>query len=155
MELENTTHAPQDDTKSKRASRFVLLPVWSPVRIWELIVAVVAMISSTVVVFQASYDGTSSWVTGLLYFCDLIYVLGIASRFLTGYERKGVVVTALKEISLHNLNTTLIVDIFSVIPFEIIALGTDYSDYVAALLRLNRVLRCYKLWYLCSKFMYM
>ena len=155
-ELENPgSFAPQnDDTEDKNTRRhFVLLPIWSPVRIWESVVAVVAMISSTLVIFQASYDGTSSWVTGLLYFCDLIFVLGIVSRFLTGYERKGVVVTTLKEIFVHNLKTTFIVDVISIIPFELIALGTSHSDYYAAFLRLNRVLRCYKLWYLCSKLM--
>lgn len=143
----------ETSTKSEARKSNVLLPIWPVVRVWELIVAISAVISSTAIAFQAAYDGSSPWIISIIYLCDFVYILGIVIRLFTGFERKGVVVTTRKKIFLHNLKTTLIADLFSVIPFELAAFAAgEYSEYAAALLRLNRVLRCRRFWYLCSKF---
>ena len=145
--MENNDSEDENNTGS-----FVLAPRRMPVRIWESAIAIVSVISCFTVVFQAAFDGSTWWSIGLVYVCDLTYVLGMFSQLFIGFERNGVAVTLAKEIFLHRLRTNFIVDILSVAPFEIVSLATDHPDYFAAILRLNRVLRCYKLWYFCSKY---
>lgn len=143
------SEALQNEETGDRWSKIVLQPTWLSVRIWEIVVALAAMLSSTVVVYQATVDGTSPFGVLLIYISDVIYVFGIISRLFTGYQKNGVTVTDFREITLRNLKSTLIVDLISTIPFELPAFF--FSGYVTSLLRLNRTLRYYRPWNLCSE----
>lgn len=130
----------------------ILWPTWLPVRMWEIVVAIAAMFSSTIVIYQAAVDGTSLFGVSLVYILDVIYVLGIISRLFIGYQKRGVIVTDYRKISMRYLTTALIADLISTIPFELPAFFFNgYNGHITSILRLNRIIRYYKPWILCSK----
>lgn len=131
--------------------RSTLLPKCLLVRLWETLVAVTTVLSVTFVTIQAAFDAGVVWQIVLLYLFDCIYVVAILLRFLTGYEEKGVAVTNHRKIAVRYLKSTLVPDLISVVPLELTSLAADNSMYVAAFLRLNRLVRCYRLLVLCCE----
>ena len=142
----------EDELHHEKQNSLVISPKSVPIRLWEVTLAISAVIACLCVSLQVAFDGSALWSIGLLYACDFTYIIGIISHLFIGYEEKGIIVTNVKQIALQYLKSTLIPDILSIIPLEITALAAGYTDYYAAFLRLNRFLRCYRLWQLCCEF---
>ena len=133
------------------AWHFTLSPKWLPLRLWEAFVAVTTVVSTTLVAFQASFDAESVWLKVLVMVLDSVYIVAMVLQFFTGYTRKGLVVTNHRKIALRYLKTTLIPDLLSVIPVELLAIAASSNTLYSAVSRLNRLLRCYRLILFCCE----
>ena len=132
--------------------RWVIYPKSLAVRLWEAFVAVATLLSTALVTIQASFDAVSIWITVLIYLTDYVHCFAILQRLFTAYESRGVLVTRPRSIEIHYLKTTLIPDLLSAIPFELILVGTRSGAVYVAVTRLNRLLRCYSLIFFCCEF---
>ena len=139
----------EGDKRDKQS--LILSPKILPIRVWEIIISVSSVLCILAVTLLAAFDANTIYNIGIVYACDFIHILGMISHFFIGYEEKGVIVTDFKRVVLHYIKTTFFLDLVSAIPFEAVAPGTSSSDYFAAILRLNRLIRCYQLWKLCSE----
>ena len=146
LSLEDIVEGDQRDKQS-----LILSPKILPIRVWEIIISVSSVLCILAVTLLAAFDANTIYNIGIVYACDFIHILGMISHFFIGYEEKGVIVTDFKRVVLHYIKTTFFLDLVSTIPFEAVAPGTSSSDYFAAILRLNRLIRCYQLWKLCSE----
>ena len=135
----------EKEEQSISAWNFTISPKWLPLRLWEPFVVATTVISTTLVTYQASFDAESIWLMLLAMTMDIVYIVAMVLQFFTGYTRKGILVTNRRKIALHYLKTTLIPDVLSVIPLELFAIvAGDNILYSAVLLKLNRLLRCYR-----------
>ena len=122
------------------------------VLVLDLLVLTIVVCSYMAVCYQAAFHSSLTWLLVLFYFCDALYVLGAFSRFFVGYKDRGVVVRSVRKSAVRLLKSTFTVDVLSLLPLELLALAVgDASFTVAALLRLNRVLRCYRLFLFFSE----
>lgn len=122
------------------------------VLVLDLLVLTIVVCSYMAVCYQAAFHSSLTWLLVLFYFCDALYVLGVFSRFFVGYKDRGVVVRSVRKSAVRLLKSTFTVDVLSLLPLELLALAVgDASFTVAALLRLNRVLRCYRLFLFFSE----
>ena len=124
-------------------------------RVWEALVAASIVLSVVLVVFQAAFDAGIVWQWVLIYLCDGLYIVGVVIRFVTWYIKKGVLVTdrARESVVLNYLKLTA--DLGSIIPLELFAFAATGSRgetlVLAAVLRLNRCIRCYRTWNFISE----
>ena len=122
---------------------------------WDTLVAASIFISMLFVIFQVAFDAGVVWQWILIYIADALFIASMIFRFLTGYMKRGVLVTERKLVILHYLKRSFSVDLFSVVPFEVFALaaGGDRGEtlLLAAFLRLFRCIRCYRVWTLICK----
>lgn len=122
------------------------------VLVLDLAVLTTVVYSYLAVCYQAAFHSSLTWLLVLFYICDALYFLGVFARFFIGYKDRGVVVRSVKKSTVRLLKTTFMVDALSLLPLELLALAAGDSSFtVAALLRLNRVLRCYRLFLFFSK----
>lgn len=120
------------------SSRFVL--------VLDLVVLTTVVCSYLAVCYQAAFNSSLTWLLVLFYVCDALYFLYVLARFVVGYKDRGVVVRSVRKSAVRQLKSTFTVDALSLLPLELLALAAgDAAFTVAALLRLNRVLRCYRL----------
>ena len=105
--------------------------------------------SFLLVTFQAMYNSGAQWQWALIYLFDFLYLVFIVSRFFPSAH--GAEKTERKRIIFTYLKRGFVPDVLSVLPIEVCAFGAADIVYVAAFLRLNRCLRCYRGWtYLCK-----
>ena len=122
---------------------------------WEALVAASILPSIVLVVFQAVFDAGIRWQWAILYIADALFVASTVARFLTGYKERGALVTNRKLVVLNYLKRSFSVDLLSVLPLEVFAFAATGSHEetlaLAAILRLNRCIRCYRVWtYICK-----
>lgn len=119
---------------------------------WETLVAASIFVSIMLVIFQVAFDAGIVWQWLVAYVADALFIASMIVRFLTGYMKRGVLVTERKLVVLHYLKRSFAVDLLSVLPFEVFALMTPgdlergETLVLAAFLRLNRCIRCYRVW---------
>ena len=123
---------------------------------WEALVAASIVPSIVLVVFQAAFDAGIKWQWVILYIADALFVASMVARFLTGYKERGALITNRKLVVLHYLKRSFSVDLLSVLPLEVFAFAATGSHEetlaLAAFLRLNRCIRCYRVWtYICKR----
>ena len=119
---------------------------------WDVIVALSTIPSIFFVTFQVFYNADIPWQLSIIYLTDLIYLVSIVVTFFRSYTKKGVEITSKKKIALHYISTTFFLDFISILPFEVFCFAASNVLFVSALLRLNRCIRCYKVWTFLSKF---
>lgn len=110
--------------------------------IWDCFHSAAIHASYILVWFQAAFDSSISWQLSAVYVLDVFYLLYLLSQFITSYKEKGKVVKDHKKIGLKVMKT-IILDIFSLLPLEVISL---ISDQPAAYFRLNRSLRFFRVY---------
>ena len=124
---------------------------------WEALVAASILPSITLVIFQAAFDAGIVWQWAVVYVLDAVYVASMLVRFLSGYMKRGVLITERKKVVLNYLKRSFFVDLLSVLPLEILAFAVLGSESrgeklaLAAFLRLNRCIRCYRVWTFISE----
>ena len=127
--------------------RYVYLPL-----LWESIVACSATVSTFIVSYQAVFHAGLLWQWVLVYAMDIIYTAYIVHRFLRPFKKRGELVTNKKKIALNYIRSSFLPDLLSVLPLEIFSFVSSNPIYIAGFLRLNRCIRCYKVWNLLCKF---
>lgn len=120
--------------------------------LWEASAACSGIVSTFVVTYQAVYHAGLLWQWVLVYAMDLVYVCYVVYRFFRPFKKRGEVVTSKKKIALNYICTSFFPDLLSILPLEVFSFTASNPVYIAAFLRLNRCIRCYKLWTLLCKF---
>ena len=122
---------------------------------WEALVAASIIPSVALVIFQVAFDAGIVWQWVIMYVADALFAASMLARFLTGYVKRGVLVTDRKLVVLYYLKRSFSADLLSVIPLELFAFAATGSREetlaLAAILRLNRCIRCYRVWAFISK----
>ena len=122
---------------------------------WDAIVSLSTIPSTVLVVFQAAFDASVIWQWVAIYATDVLFLLSMCVNFFSGYVKRGVVVTKRRDVAVHYLTRTFIPDFISILPMEFLVLGligyTQAGLTWAAILRLNRGMRCYRVWYFFRK----
>lgn len=133
--------------------QWLLSPNGLFVQVWENFILVASILTTLLIIYQASFNAFIPWVWAVSYLLDAIYMLDIVLQFFFGYIEKGITITTTKQTIKHYIKTTFLIDIASIIPFELLgaisAIGP--SPYVATIARLNRILRLYKIAWLVIK----
>ena len=130
--------------------------VWNSVKriallIWDVTVVVSTLLSIFFVTFQAFYNAGIRWQWIIIIVADIVYIASIVVTFFRSFMKKGVKITSKKEIVLHYIHTSFLPDVVSILPLEIFCFAASNVVYAAAMLRLNRCIRCYKPWtFLCE-----
>ena len=123
---------------------------------WEALVAASIIPSVLLILFQIPFDAGIVWQWVFIYLADAIFIASMVARFLTGFMKRGVLVTDRKLVVLYYLKRSFSVDLLSVIPFELFAFAATGSREetlaLAAILRLNRCIRCYRVWTFIGKY---
>ena len=119
--------------------------------LWEAVVGCSGVVSTFIVTYQVVYHAGLLWQWVLVYAMDLIYVCYVVYRFFRPFKKRGEVVRSKKRIAMNYICTCFIPDLISVLPLEVFSLAAANPVYIAAFLRLNRCIRCYKPWtFLCK-----
>ena len=119
---------------------------------WEALVAASILPSVAAVMFQAAFDAGTVWLWIVIYILDLLYFASMVVRFVTGYKKRGVLVTERRKVVRNYLKRSFIPDLLSVLPLEVLAFAADSGGVaLAACLRLNRCIRCYRVWTFISE----
>ena len=116
---------------------------------WDVVVVISIVPSVFLVVYQATFDATVGWHWALTYSGDVLFIAWIVLNCLRSYTNKrGEEIKDQEMIIIHYALTSFAVDLVSVLPFEMFAVVGGLSDlgYVVAVLRLNRLLRLYRVW---------
>ena len=149
------SHSVSTENQGRLARLRSLFNPSSLLAVWEALVAVSVVPSVFFVVFQAAFDAGSIWQWVLIYVADTLFVASMVSRFLTGYVERGVLVTDRRSVVLHYLKRSFSADLASVLPLEVFAFAATGSREetlaLAAILRLNRCVRCYRVWNFISE----
>ena len=126
---------------------YVYLPL-----LWESVVVCSAIVSVFLVSYQAIYHAGLLWQWVLAYAMDVVYTAYIVYRFLRPFKKRGEPVTNKKKIALNYIRTSFIPDLLSVLPIEVFSFAGSNPIYIAGFLRLNRFIRCYKVFGFLCKF---
>lgn len=126
---------------------YVYLPL-----LWESVVVCSATVSIFIVSYQAVYHAGLLWQWVVVYAMDIIYTAYIVYRFFRPFKKRGELITDKKKIALNYIRTSFLPDLLSVLPLEIFSFVGSNPIYIAGFLRLNRCIRCYKVWGLLCKF---
>ena len=135
----------------------VILPTSYPYQLWSGLVSITAYLSSILVTFQAVFN---SQLTDLLvanYTFDLLYLIDVILKFHVAVYEDGTLITDRIIIRKHYLRGTFLLDLISVLPFEIFAYTRKFNypwHYEMRLFKLNRILRFYRLPLYFSKYFY-
>jgi len=116
---------------------------------WEALVAASILPSVAAVMFQAAFDAGTVWLWIVIYILDLLYFASMVVHFVTGYKKRGVLLTGRSKVVLNYLKRSFLLDLLSVVPLEVLAGSGGVA--LAACLRLNRCIRCYRvLTFICE-----
>lgn len=126
---------------------YVYLPL-----LWEAVVVCSATVSTFIVSYQAIYHAGILWQWVLVYAMDIIYTAYIVYRFVRPFKKRGELVTDKNKIALNYFCTSFLLDLLSVLPLEIFSVVGSNPIYIAGFLRLNRCIRCYKVFGFLCKF---
>ncbi|XP_022782902.1 cyclic nucleotide-gated cation channel alpha-3-like [Stylophora pistillata] len=127
---------------------FVVNPRTTFYRFWEAGSAICIFLTCLLVPFQASFDArdVSLWV--FVYIFDVLFLADVLLTFRVGYYNKGALVTDKSSVTRRYLRTKFIPDFLTLIPLDLLVFGVqkDLGWYqLLTLLRLNRILRVYRL----------
>lgn len=82
----------------------------------------------------------------ILFLVDIIYFLDIYIQLSTALKKNNLSITAPSSIVIHKVKSLLfLLDIFASLPADYVALAAGSTKHVAALCKLNRLLKIYKL----------
>lgn len=138
--------------KLVRKPLFPICPNSGKLFCWRLFQAFSVHVTLFLIGYQAAFDASkSSWHYVFIYFGDFTYLINTILYFLTAIKTKGKVIKDRDVIMKKNLNVYFVADVVSLLPLEIFAFTSSSVLFVAALLRLNRVLRIMRVTHFLSK----
>ena len=131
-------------------SRFILSlrnPSGRKRRIWNFFIVLFTLYNAFFVPLTASFrdlwddNRTVSFIWAFEYLGDTFFLFDIVLNFFTPFTRDGIFRADPSSIVHHYLTTWFVLDVASVIPFDFLS----FTVWKHALLRLNRLLRLFKL----------
>ena len=132
----------------KKAS-LVINPRSDIYRYWETFSSVCIFVTCLIVPFQASFNSESVTLWAFAYIFDVLFFLDVVLRFCVGYFSKGNLITDKSFIRKRYLRGKFLLDLPSIIPSDfliVFGVGKQYRWHqTLSLLRLNRILRVYRL----------
>lgn len=135
--------------------RFLINPNNPYMKIWEISVNFSIFISSLMVMFLAAFESSFIRMWMLVYIAEFFQILDMIKTTCTAYtNNKGILVKERQMIVKRYLRTAFLWDLTSAFPTEILVIAfPEYSTLqVMSLLRLNRLLRLYKVYAYISKY---
>lgn len=120
-------------------------------KLFELVVIFTIVISTLVAPIQTYYDMDDSSLTGLIYFCDAIYIIYMISRFVMPFGPNQTWKLTKIQICKKYVIGSLAIDIFSLIPIHLakplVMTTMVTSDWwmIALSIRWNTILRMHVL----------
>ncbi len=124
-------------------------------RLWEALIMISTFLSLLVSSFLASFDSTATILVGVLYTCDVLYLIDTVSRvYHTLFEKET---PGSKKNHVKASKKALLLDFISLLPLEIIAFAQKASGswlHITRLHRLNRIARFYRIFSFFGKFRY-
>ena len=129
-------------------SYFVVNPRTNLYRYWETVNTICIFLTCLFVPFQASFDSQSSTLWVLVYIFDVIFLTDVLLKFRVGYFSKGTLIKDKSLIRRRYLRTKFIPDLLTIIPLDLLVFGVGTHlrwHQSLTLLRLNRILRVYRL----------
>ena len=119
--------------------------------LWDTSVVISIIFSTFFVTYQAIFNASLIWQWPIIYVGDVIYIIYMVFKFYRSYtDSRGQVIINRRTIVFR---TSFLLDLISIIPFEITAVVGNFDDlnYMVAVLRLNRFIRLYRVWmFLCK-----
>ena len=125
----------------------VLFPGEFTIRVWDTVVAAAAFAGTLIGTFQAAFttDYDILWV--VVYLIDLVYIVDMVLCFYKAYYNdNGILVTDRRKIIKRYIQRRMALDLFCVLPLDLLALGIHGESRLQALaiFRLNRIVKTYK-----------
>jgi len=132
------------DGKQLPPGKFIILHTGTFYQTWWYIVAISAVISGVFTPLILAFFPNIKYAEIPL---DVVFYIDIILNFFTSIQLHGWTVTNNKAIAMEYLSFWFWFDLLSVIPFEFMVTGNDYTSF----LRLFRLLRLRRLWPLFTK----
>lgn len=123
--------------------------------LWDLFVVLSIIPSAFFVTYQAVFNASVVWQWPVIYAGDAIYITSMIANFFKSYtDSRGKVITDQRQIIMSYFRSSFLLDLVSIIPFEIVAVVGNMNDldFMVAVLRLNRFLRLHRVWTFLCKF---
>ena len=128
-----------------------LNPQNNRVRAWETLIIIAILTAYSLDLFLAAFDSDILQLWIILYTCDVLYLIDIVMSFFRGYMKDGILIADSNKIKRHYLRTTFPIDLFTILPTDLIALaypglGSPRIWKLIANYRFaNRVFRIYRI----------
>ncbi|PIK48174.1 tetrameric potassium-selective cyclic nucleotide gated channel [Apostichopus japonicus] len=141
--------ARRDSVAYGKTFEHFLNPNSSRMRSWESFVILTIIVGVPLEFFQAAF--TTKWVPiwVLVYLFDLIFLGDIILRFYLGYMKDGILITDKAKIRSHYLRRKFPIDVFTIIPIDLVVLfwlGTPGILQILAFCRLlPKVVRLHRI----------
>lgn len=154
--------SPEDFTNAGTLSTFYrkgyLLPEWPLVKYWQNFVTVGVFFTCLIDPLIFAFDASKTWLLGLAYFLDVILAVDVVLQFFTAYDDNGCWITNRKAICKRYMFSLasrfiFVIDILSVLPLEAAAPAFTNVHVAWAGLRMNRLLRFYRILSVLCKFL--
>ena len=133
---------------SFKKAAFVINPRSDFYRYWETVSSVCIFLNCLIVPFQASFNAQCSTLWAFAYVFDVLFLGDVLLRFFVGYFSKGSLIIDRSLIRRRYLRGKFVPDLLSIIPLDLLAFGVGTHlrwHQTLSLLRLNRILRVYRL----------
>ena len=131
-----------------RSESFLIKPRSTAYRVWETINTISIFVTCILVPFQASFNSQPAGLWVLVYILDAIFLVDVVFHFFLAFYFKGTLITDLRQIRTRYLKTIFLVDVLTLLPLEVFFFALKKSlkwHQAISLLRLNRILRVYRL----------
>ena len=135
--------------------RPVISPRSKAYRFWDVLNTLAIFLTCLVVPFQACFSSNvvAFWV--LSYVFDALFLIDVLLRFHVGYFRKGSLITEKKLVRKRYVRGAFGPDVLTLVPLDFLVFAVSTSSrwhQTLSLLRLNRVLRVYRLFSFFGEF---
>lgn len=134
---------------------FVINPRSDLFQYWEIVSSFCIFLTCLIVPFQASFNSQYSTLWAFAYMFDVLFLADVLLRFWVGYFSKGTLIADRSLIRRRYLRGKFLLDLLTIIPLDFLAFGVGTHlkwHQTLSLLRLNRVLRVYRLLSFFGKF---
>lgn len=131
-----------------KQAAFVINPRSDLYRCLETVSSLCIFLTCLIVPFQASFNSQSRTLWAFAYIFDVLFLVDVLLRFCVGYFSKGTLITDRSLIRRRYLRGKFLPDLLTVIPLDLLAFGVGTHlrwHQTLSLLRLNRILRVYRL----------
>ncbi|XP_070566365.1 uncharacterized protein [Ptychodera flava] len=130
--------------------QFYLSPHTTAMRLWECCIVITVAITFSLEMFLAAFDSQLLVLWVIAYLFDFIYLLDIVRHFFLGYMENGILITDRRKIRKHYLLTTFIVDLFTVLPLDLLVFISPgvvpgHMKRLAQYRCINRLLRVHRI----------
>ena len=136
---------------------FVINPRSDLYRYWETVSSFCIFLTCLIVPFQASFSSQYLTLWAFTYIFDVLFLADVLLGFCVAYFSKGTLIVDRSLIRRRYLRGKFLLDLLTIVPLDLLAFGVGTHlkwHQTLSLLRLNRILRVYRLLSFFGKFTY-